>query len=315
MPVRPSVVVIGSFAVGLTVRLPRLPAVGETLMGDGFDLGPGGKGANMATAVARLGVSSALVATVGNDVFGDMAYRVLASEGVDTSGLRRVDGVPTHVGLTYLLPGGLNTIGGYAGASDALTPEDVLAQAGRIRQADVVVIEFGAPTEAIATAIEIAAGSDGLLVVNPAPVRDIDPRLLAHVDVLTPNETEARQLLGHEPDGADVRPSVAAQELRALGVGTVIVTLGADGCLVHGPDGIEDIPALRVPVIDTVGAGDEFNGGLAAAHVKGLRGRGAIDAAMATAALSTRAMGAVTALPSWVEVERLLSETHNRISA
>jgi len=304
----PSVVIIGSVAVGITVRLPRLPVLGETLMGDGFDVGPGGKGANMATAAARLGVSSALVAAVGDDVFGDMAHRALVSEGVDTSGLRRVEGVPTHVGLTYLLPGGLNTIGGYAGASDALTPDDVWAQAGRIREADVVVVEFGAPSDAVAAAIEIAAGSEGFLIVNPAPAREIDPRLLAHVDILTPNETESRLLLGHEPGDAFVSPSMAAQELRALGVGTVIVTLGADGGLVHDSNGVQHVAAFPVPVVDTVGAGDAFTGGLAAAHVRGLRGRKAIDAAMATAALSTRAMGAVTALPSWPEVERLMRE-------
>jgi len=305
---RVQVMVVGSFAVGMTVRIPRLPVLGETLMGDDFNLGPGGKGSNMAIAVSRLGITAGIIATVGDDSFGDMAFDRLALEGVDTQGLRRVSGWKTAVGLVYLLPTGQNVIGSYAGAFVCLGAQDVRGAADRIRSADVLIVELGAMDDAIEEAIHVAAESETQVILNPAPARPIAAELLRHVDYFTPNETEARILLGLSPDDTSVPAGQLARGLRDLGPRTVIVTRGERGCAIDGPDGKYELPSFPVRSLDTVGAGDAFSGGLAAALVRGTVGIDAYRWASATAALSTTAIGAVEGLPNSSHVEAALED-------
>ena len=297
---------VGSFVVGITVRLPRLPVLGETLPADRFDLGPGGKGCNMATAAARQGMDVAIIATVGDDDFADMAFERLGREEVDTRGLRRVPGETTAVGLVYLLPDGQNTIGAYPGAHRSLGRDDVIANADRLKAADVLLVEFSATDEAIAEAVYIASAEGIPVIMDPAPARPIAPSVLAAVDYLTPNETEAKILLGLSPDDRSQDPADLAERLRSTGPRVVILTRGSDGCVVCGPSGVEEMPRYPVEAIDTVGAGDAFDGGLATALARGATIPEALRWATVTAALSTTSLGAVDGLPDRSQVAAAL---------
>lgn len=302
------VVVVGTFAVGMTVRVPRPPAIGETLMGDAFHLGPGGKGSNMATAASRLGARAGLIATVGVDIFGDMAYDHFAREAIDTGGLRRVVGKSTHVGLAFVLPTGLNMIAGDAGASNDLGIDDVRRAADRIRQATVLIVELGAPDDAVAEAIGFAVEGGTTVVLNPAPARNLPSELLRHVDFFTPNETEARILLGLAPDDDSASASELAGGLHDGGPRTVIVTCGQSGCVVADVSGRRwTVPSYPVEAFDTVGAGDAFNGGLAAALAQGMVGLDAIRWASVTAALSTEVAGTIDGLPDAARVQAAMN--------
>lgn len=300
----PKITVVGSFAVGMTMRTPSLPVFGQTLLGSDFDMGPGGKGSNQAVAAARLGAEAALVAFVGSDALARVATDLYTAEGVNARHVRELPGRATGVGIIILNRDGNNFIILDMGANEALDAAAVDAAGDRIAQSDVVMTVLEIPLVAAMRAMELGRAAGARTILNPAPARLLPPAIFAFIDVLTPNESELRVLLGLAPD--DPRPSrVLAGMLRDRGVGTVVVTLGRAGALILG-DGMDImIPSLPVPVIDTTGAGDAFNAGLAVALAEGQDLPAAVRFAVACGAHACTRLGVVPSLGRRAEVEAL----------
>lgn len=305
------VAVIGSFVMALTTRLPRMPEAGESLIADLLDVGPGGKGSNLAVAVARQGARVGLVAKIGADLFGDVALKLYADEGIDSAYVVRASDAQTGVALIYLEHSGENRIGIYPGANAALSAAEVerIAQAPGFASARVLATQLEIGDEAVAAAVKLGAAHGKIVLLNPAPARPLSSEILRHVDILTPNEGESRMLAGIEP-GAALSHVEVGRRLLALGPRTVIITLGEQGCLIVQRDGEPlHVPAFAVQAIDTVGAGDAFSGGLAVALADGKALPEAARWACATAALSVMHVGAIPGLPHRADVAALLQRS------
>lgn len=303
---KPVITVVGSFAVGLTLRAPRFPVKGETLIGSDFDMGPGGKGSNQAVGAARLGAESHLVAVIGQDLFGDLAVQLYRDEGVGTEFLRRTAERHTGVGFITLNAAGDNHIVLDMGANHLLSPADVDRAEARLAASDVVLSVLEISLETVAHALALARRHGVTTVLNPAPAQPLPDELLRHVDVLTPNESELRLLLGLAPD--DPADTVAlAGRLQQRGVRQLVVTRGERGALIVTADGhVEAVPGRPVEVVDTTGAGDAFTCALAVALAEGQALPAAVRFAAAAGALACTALGVIPALPRRAAVEALL---------
>ena len=284
---RPRVIVVGSVNVDLVVHGQRLPAPGETVSGGTFARHGGGKGANQAVAAARLGAEVAFVGAVGDDDLGEEALRLLEAEGVDVRAVRRLEGVATGVALIAVDADGENQIAVASGANLELDP--ALPELG---ESDVMLLNHEISEAARLAAARAARGP---VVLNPAPARPIPDELAALGPILTPNAGEARELTGEE------EPEAAARALRERTGAPVLIKLGADGALLV-VDEVAHIPAPRVQVVDTTGAGDTLNGALAAELAAGRDLREAAAFAVRVAALSTRVAGAREGMPRRDEV-------------
>jgi ribokinase len=303
-----NLVVLGSFVVGATVRLPRMPFVGETLLADAFDLGPGGKGSNLAVAAARVGANVEIIAKIGRDDFGRMARDLYASEGVKTSYLSEDPDHPTAVGLVYLLPEGENTIGLYPGANSFLSASDVEAARPAIALADIATAQLEIPDDALLAFISAAEVANTPVLLNPAPARPMPADLLRKVHVLTPNLGEARLLIGARPGDTSARLDEVGDALLRQGPQTVIITLGGGGARVYDRGQAPvTVPSIKIDPVDTVGAGDAFNGGLAVALAERRPLLDAVQFATQVAGMSTRGLGAVPSLPRRAEVDQAMS--------
>lgn len=296
-----NIVVVGSFVVGVTVRVPRIPVLGEGLIGDLFDMGPGGKGTNQAIAASRLGANVNLVALLGDDVFAAMADRVLADEGIGTDHIHHARDINTGVGLVTLLESGDNCIVGHLGANMLMRPAHVDQAEGVIAASDVVLTQFEVPLDTVARAMELGRQHGAMTIWNPAPAKHVPLDLLANVDLITPNETEARILLGLEPDDP-IPLDDLADRLAGLGVKTVIVTLGKDGALVITRDGRDKVPAPVVEALDPTGAGDTFNAALAVGLGKRLSLPEAVQQANYAGAYSVKHLGVIDGLPTTAQL-------------
>jgi ribokinase len=289
----PRVVVVGSVNADLVVSTATLPGPGETVAGGTFARHGGGKGANQAVAAARLGAAVTLVAAVGDDDLGAAALEELAAEGIDVAAVAREAGMATGVALIVVDRAGENTVTVASGANEALDGERVAAAlAGSLDGArGVVLLGHEVEEAAVLAGARAARGAGWIVVLNPAPARPIGDELAALAPLLTPNATEAAALTG------EADPEAAAATLAARTGAPVLVTLGADGALLHEDGRAERIPAPRVDVVDTTGAGDTLNGALAVELARGVPLRDAARAAVAAAALSTRAAGARGGMP------------------
>jgi ribokinase len=299
------VLVVGSANVDFTVAAPRLPAVGETVTGGTLLVNHGGKGANQAVAARRLGAEVRFVACVGDDSPGRDIRAALAAEGIGVEGVAVTREAATGTALIVVDREGRNQIVVAPGANWRLTLEHVRSRAADFAWAQVVVCQLETTLETLAWTLEEARRRGIATILNPAPVRDGLPDIWRLVDYLTPNEGEAGRLTGIEV--RDLRAAAAAaRALRARGVGTAILTLGAEGALAGTAEGEIHSPALSVPVVDTTAAGDAFNGALAAALGGGDTLQGALRFANAAAALTCTRRGAQASLPTRAEVDRLL---------
>lgn len=293
---KPVITIVGSFAVGLTIRAPKLPIFGETMLGRDFDLGPGGKGSNQAVATARLGARSTLVAVIGTDKLASIATDLYAAEGVDASLVRSRAERATGVGFIILNDKGENFIVLDMGANELLDPAAVDDAEPRIAESDVVMTVLEVPIEAAARAMELGRRHGARTILNPAPARPLPDGIFAHVDYLTPNESELRILLGLPAD--DPRSSrELASELRRRGVRNVVVTLGRSGALVLTDDLDVMIPAVAVDVVDTTGAGDAFNSGFAVALAEGRDVVDAVRFGVVCGAIACTGLGVIGSLP------------------
>lgn len=303
---KPRITVVGSFAVGLTLRAPRFPVKGETIIGSDFDIGPGGKGSNQAVGAARLGAESHLVAVIGADIFGDVGVNLYEQEGVGIDHLRRTSERNTGVGFITLNAEGDNHIVLDMGANHLLSPADVDAAEGLIASSDVVlsVLEINPATAARGMALARKHGVTSIL--NPAPAQPLDDSLLSQVDVLTPNESELRILCGLPPDDPTGTLELA-HRLQQRGVRNLVVTRGGDGALIITADGhTEHVPGKKVNVVDSTGAGDAFTCALAVALAEGKPLKEAVEFAVCAGALACTQLGVIPALAGRGEVEAML---------
>ncbi|MXX25782.1 MAG: ribokinase [Caldilineaceae bacterium SB0668_bin_21] len=295
------IAVIGSYVVSLTVRVQRRPVMGEALIGDLFDMGPGGKGTNQAIAAARLGAQVDLLACLGDDPFADSAEQLYARESVTTDHVHRISGTNTGVGMVTLLPSGENSIVGHLGANLLLHPHLLQEFEPVIARSDVLMAQLEVPLESVTRALELGRKHRVLTILNPAPGQTLQPDALAHVDVLTPNESETRILLGLPPDDPTPTEDLAGR-LLDLGVEAIIVTRGEEGSLIITARGVEAVPPTRVQALDVTGAGDSFNAALAVGLAEGQDLRTAVEQANRAGAFTTTHLGVIDGLPTRAEL-------------
>src|SRR5258708_8210910 len=260
----PLITVVGSFAVGMTLRAQRMPIFGETLIASDFDLGPGGKGSNQAVAAARLGAKARFVGLIGDDALGRIATDLYAAEGVDTSHLVVSKEHPTGVGFIIVNPEGKNGILLDMGANKWIDRAFVERAEPLIAESDVVLSVLEIPVDAACTAMELGRKHGVKTVLNPAPAAPIPKAAFHSIDVLTPNETELRILLGLQPDDSTPTVELASRLQKEYGT-TVVVTRGEEGSLLLGRGEPQRFPAVPVEVVRTTGAVDAFPARLAGA--------------------------------------------------
>jgi ribokinase len=301
------VAILGIFVADLAFRAGRMPALGETIAGSGFKMGPGGKGSNQAVAVARLHTPVTFISRIGADEFGSVALATWRKEGV-TAHVAESPDQPTGAAFIYVNDlSGENAIIVVPGAAAAISPEDVEAAADAIRGAAVFVTQLEQPVAAARRGLEIARAAGVVTVFNPAPAEPFDNGLYRLCDYVTPNESEAGFLTGIAVTGLD-QARKAGDVLLAKGAGAALITLGAAGALLHDKAQSILIPAFEAgPVVETAGAGDAFNGGFAAALARGVSPVAAVRFGCAVAGISVTRPGTAPSMPSLAEVEALLA--------
>ena len=291
-----NVVVLGSLNIDFVVRAPRLPSPGETISGEEFTTSAGGKGANQAVAAARLGASTKMIGRVGRDVFGDMLLDSLRSDGVDISAVA-IDGeTETGTALITVADDGRNSIVVVPGANATVGRTELDALKSVIEGADVLLLQLEIPIEVVETAASIAASKEVAVILDPAPARSLPDRLLRHCTWITPNEREAEILTGVVVTDQE-SVAEAAHRLLTMGSKNVVITLGPRGCYCAFSHEGFFVPAPHVEAIDTVGAGDAFNGALAVGLAQNRPIRALLEAACAAGAGASALRGAQTRSP------------------
>ncbi|HEX4427037.1 MAG TPA: ribokinase [Terriglobales bacterium] len=286
----PRIAVVGSANIDLVTFTERFPKPGETIFGQKFDLGFGGKGANQATASKLCGADVFMVARVGSDLFGPATIENFKKLGIDVSNVKQVEGASSGVAPIFVEPDGQNRIFVVKGANDLLKPADVDAAADMLKSVDCMVMQFEIPIETVYYCVQFARKHGIRSIVNPAPAAPVDMQALAGLSYFVPNESEAETITGipvHNVDDA----KKCATKLLSGGVERVILTLGEKGALLAGPQGMEHIPAFKVNSIDSTGAGDAFIGSFAVFLGEGLPERDAVRRANLYAGLSTTGVG------------------------
>jgi len=301
------VAVLGIYVADLAFRAPKLPALGQTIAGTGFAMGPGGKGSNQAVAAARLGAKVSFISKIGQDAFGQSALALWRQEGI-TPLVQVHAEQPTGAAFIYVHEhSGENAIIVVSGAATQLTAEDVERERAAIESACVFVTQMEQPESAALRGLEIARASGVTTIFNPAPAQAFPEQIYGLCDFITPNEHEAA-LLTDIPVNTLDDARRAGDVLLARGVGCALITLGAQGALLHSAQqSLHLLPMYAGPVLETAGAGDAFNGGFAAALAQGMTAEQAAHFATAVAAISVTRAGTAPAMPSHAEVLALLA--------
>ena len=286
----PRIAVVGSANTDLITFSDTFPRPGETIFGQNFDLGFGGKGANQAIAARLCGAEVVMVARVGNDLFGEATIKNFASFGIDTTHVKIVPGVPTGVAPIFVDPSGQNRIIVVKGANDRLLPADVDAAAAQLRGVDTIILQFEIPLETIYHTVRFARANNIRCIVNPAPALPADLGELAAADYFIPNETEA-ELIGGQPVRTVEEAVACANALLRKGFRKVVLTLGARGSLLADKSGAVHVAPYAVTAVDSTGAGDAFIGSLAVFLAEGVAEREAVSRANLYAGLSTTRVG------------------------
>jgi ribokinase len=306
---RPRIVVMGSYVTDLMGRAQRIPVAGETVKGDLFKTGPGGKGGNQAVAAARAGGSVAMITKLGADVFGDLALQNFDNEGIDRRFAIRTEAYPTGAALIMVSKEtGQNSIVVIPGACENLTAEEVEAAMRALLPADILMLQLETNLEALEESLRMASESGLKVMLNPAPAQEIPQGFYKMIDYLTPNETEASTLSGIEVVSIE-RAKQAASVLQNKGAKNVVITLGEKGALALDDEGqFYEVPAFKVEAVDTTGAGDAFNGAFALALAEHKRLVDAIVFANAAAAISVTRIGTAPSMAYREEIEKFLFE-------
>ncbi len=300
------IAILGIFVADLAFRAGRQPVMGETLMGSGFKMGPGGKGSNQAVAAARAGGKVSFISRLGKDAFGDIAIATWKGEGIVPHVAIAAD-EPT--GAAYIFVSdetGENAIIVVPGAAGGLSPKDVEAARSAIEGARVFVTQLEQPIDAARKGLEIARAAGAITVFNPAPAAAVPPDIYALCDYVIPNETEAAALTGLSVDTED-EARKAGDALLSKGASNALITLGARGALLHTAQGSVLIPSFNAgKVVETAGAGDAFVGAFAAALAEGMEPAAAARFGCAAAGISVTRPGTAPAMPTRAEIEALL---------
>ncbi|ATM07912.1 TPA: ribokinase [Raoultella planticola] len=300
-------VVLGSINADHILNLESFPTPGETVTGHHYQVAFGGKGANQAVAAGRSGADIAFIACTGDDDIGERVRRQLQSDGIDVAPVRAVKDQSTGVALIFVNAEGENVIGIHAGANAALSVEQVEAEKARIAGAQALLMQLESPLESVLAAAKIAHQHQTTVVLNPAPARELSDELLALVDIITPNETEAEKLTGIRVENDDDAAN-AARVLHAKGIGTVMITLGSRGVWVSHEGQGRRVPGFKVQAIDTIAAGDTFNGAFVTALLEGIALDEAIRFAHAAAAIAVTRKGAQPSVPWREEIDEFLRQ-------
>lgn len=309
------IIILGVFVADAAYRTARMPVVGETLLGTGFQLGPGGKGSNQAVAAAKSGGDVTFISRIGADTFGQMGRDVWEAAGVRPLVIEDAE-VPTgSAGIFIEEASGSNAIVIAPGASGHLSAADVEAQASEISAAKIALTQLEQPMEAAVRFLELARAQGVTTILNPAPAADLPDCMLALCDYVTPNETETEALTDLPVTTVD-EALTAAKSLLKKGVAKgVIITLGEAGSLFwDGTRAIHTKPMNAGPAVDTTGAGDAFNGGLTTALAAGQPIDNALQFATATAALCVTKHGTAASMPARDQVDALLSSSSSDVS-
>ncbi|ARV61811.1 ribokinase [Nostocales cyanobacterium HT-58-2] len=303
-----SIIVFGSINIDLVATAPRLPVAGETLLGHDFFKVPGGKGANQAVASARLGIPTDMVGRIGADSFGAELVNSLQASGVQTDNIVVDETISSGVAVIAVDVRGENQIVVVPGANGCVNQEDVERLSRLLPDAKAVLLQFEIPLPAVVAAAKVATEAGVTVILDPAPVqKEVPSELYRLVDIMTPNEVEAGQLVGFPVDGEESGKKAAAV-LQQRGVKNVIVKLGAKGVVCATPEKTFFLPAFPVHTVDTTAAGDAFNGGLAAALHEGLSLHQAVVWGAAAGALATTKPGAQPSLPDRLRFDAFFKE-------
>lgn len=286
----PRIAVVGSANIDLTTFTDQFPKPGETIFGQKFDLGFGGKGANQAVAARLCGAEVFMVARVGGDLFGPATIENFRKQGIDTAHVKQVEGLSSGVAPIFVEPNGQNRILVVKGANDALKPADVDAAAQTLKSADCIVLQFEIPVATVYYTIEFARKHGIRCILNPAPAQSVDLGALKDLDYFVPNETEAETITGSPVKNVEDAKK-CAEKLVAGGIRRVIITLGANGSLLSGRDGSEHVSPFAVNSVDSTGAGDAFIGSFAVFLGEGVPEKEAVRRANLYAGLSTTGVG------------------------
>lgn len=294
------IVIIGSSNVDLTVRTSHIPSKGETIFGAAPQTAFGGKGANQAVAVSRLGGDVSFITKIGTDSYGNMMAENLVKEGMSADSVIRDSETPSGVAWICVDDNGDNSIIVMPGANCTMTKEDIVPFLPLIKEADYLLMQLETPLEVVEHVASIAYENGVKVVLNPAPAQPLSDDLLSKTYLLTPNEKECRLLCG-ENASEDVRTN--AEFLLAKGVKNIIVTLGEKGSLLCNASGQAEVPAVEVNAVDTVAAGDTYNGALVVALSEGKTLTEAMAFATKASAIAVTRFGAQPSVPYRSEIK------------
>ncbi len=295
------IIVAGSMNMDMVVKTTHIPTPGETVLGGDFFMNPGGKGANQAVAIARLGGNVSFIGKIGNDIFGKQSSQLFDDEGVDTGGILSDDELPSGIALITVDQKGENSIVVAPGANGSLEPKDVEEAFQRYADAMILLVQLEIPLRTVAHAIKIAKERGMTVILNPAPATEIDSGLFELIDIITPNLNEAENLSGVKIVDLDTA-KLASEKIREKGVRNVIITLGELGAGVLEEGEFFHVISPKVETVDTTAAGDVFNGALAVAVAEGKSIRDAASFACIAASIAVTKMGAQSSIPYRNEV-------------
>ncbi|WAT00582.1 ribokinase [Rouxiella chamberiensis] len=299
-------VVLGSINADHVLNIRQFPQPGETVTGSHYTVAFGGKGANQAVAAGRSGADISFIACVGSDDIGERVRQQLASDNIDTRSIEAVADTTTGVALIFVNEDAENVIGIHAGANNALTPDSLPRFESQITQASALLMQLESPLETVMAAARLAKAHKTQVVLNPAPACELPDALLSLVDMITPNETEAEKLTGVKVTN-DEDAARAAQILHDKGIATVIITLGSKGVWLSQQGVGKNVPGFKVKAVDTIAAGDTFNGALVTALLEGTPLDQAVRFAHAAAAIAVTRAGAQSSVPWRQEIDDFLA--------
>ncbi|MBB6116943.1 ribokinase [Rahnella inusitata] len=300
-------VVLGSINADHILNINHFPQPGETVIGKQYTVAFGGKGANQAVAAGRSGADISFIACVGDDDIGERVRKQLASDQIDTRPVEAIKDATTGVALIFVNAEGENVIGIDAGANNAVTPEYLDRYKQQVIEASALLMQLESPLDTVIAAAKIAKEHDTQVILNPAPACELPDELLSRVDIITPNETEAEKLTGINVDNNE-DAARAAKALHDKGIATVIITLGSKGVWLSQNGEGKLVAGFRVKAVDTIAAGDTFNGALVTALLEGKQMDSAVRFAHAAAAIAVTRPGAQPSVPWRKEIDDFLAQ-------
>lgn len=299
-------VVLGSINADHVLNVRQFPQPGETVMGSHYNVAFGGKGANQAVAAGRSGADISFIACVGSDDIGERVRQQLADDQIDTRSIEAIPETTTGVALIFVNEEAENVIGIDAGANNALTPDYLQRYQQQIIDASALLMQLESPLESVIAAARLAHQHNTQVILNPAPACELPDALLSLVDIITPNETEAEKLTGIKVD-SDQAAARAAQVLHDKGIATVIITLGSKGVWLSQRGSGHIVPGFKVKAVDTIAAGDTFNGAFITALLEGTAMESSVRFAHAAAAIAVTRSGAQSSVPWRHEIDDFLA--------